>query len=109
MQSVGVFSSFRGMRIAMCKSSPVVSLGHEDYVVRLARITAPIAEQQPDSFAVVAFSREGEEHVPISKSVATLDEAREALQRGFEPDAHDAHAEAIIHELLAAGVARQLA
>lgn len=87
----------------------MVSVGHEDYVVRVARITAPVDEHQPDRFAVVAFSREGEEHVTLSKTVATLEEAREALRRGFEPDPHEAHAEEIIHELLVGGAARELA
>ena len=48
--------------------------------MRVARVRNLPVDDEPDLFAIVAFSRAGTHHVPISPSFTTLDGAQTALR-----------------------------
>ena len=72
------------MLVVVPEYSPVVQLHGENYVLRPARVSSTSPDlDEPDLFAIVAFSVEGSEHIPVSQNFATLDDARRALTEGF--------------------------
>ena len=93
------------MLVAVHEYSPVVQLHGENYVLRPARISSTSPElDEPDLFAIVAFSVEGTEHLPVSQNFATLEEARRAFTEGFIWRGSDQRAEELPMSSLSLGL-----
>ena len=93
------------MLVAAPEYSPVVQLHGENYVLRPARVSSTSPElDEPDLFAIVAFSVEGSEHIPVSQNFATLDEARRAFTEGFVWRENDQRAEELLMSSLSLGL-----